>query len=202
MAIYHFRGRASIRASRCLIAVFVAVFLLSATFTQTMAASQLHHKHHRHHGSCAAMAHNRLTNGQSCSKGAAPAWVYFCRHNVRCAAHHLYLHPHFGLRGQFGRELKPLPEGKWIRRFVIAGAHSHVSPRILMAIGLIESYGGTGSPAYMGCLKPSTYRSWPKQIGCAIHVIKSFGLAGYDPDNPSYPETIREHAHGIVIRSR
>lgn len=71
-----------------------------------------------------------------------------------------------------------------------------------MSIGLIESYGGTTSRAYMGCLRPPTYGSWRKQIACSVGVLKAFGLAGYNAGNPSYPAEVREKARQIIIRSR
>jgi len=58
------------------------------------------------------------------------------------------------------------------------------------------------APRTWGCLHPGTYNSWPKQIQCSAKVLDTFGLAGYDPDNPNYPADIRAHARGIIIRSR
>ena len=117
----------------------------------------------------------------------AHRWDRWCRRHVMCAIAHLYLHPHFGLRGPIGEQLKPLPEGLWIRRFVRQGWVYKISPRILLSIGLIESYGGTTSTAYMGCLDPKTYGSRPKQIHCATHVLRRYGLAATTPTIRAIP---------------
>ncbi|GEM_PF-5476389 len=98
-----------------------------------------------------------------------------------------------------GQRIASLPEGAWTRTFVREAHHYRLSPRIMMAIGIIESYGGTDGTAYMGCLDSATYGSWPRQIQCAASVLARVGLAGYNPANPGYPAEVRTDAAGIRI---
>jgi len=143
-------------SARLRLSVAIMLPMLFVLLGSTAAAASSRHLPAPHHNqpsvTCLLPGGSRSGAGHECVEHHLPgvAWSRWCRHRVRCAAHHLYLHPHFGLGGPVGRQLKPLPEGKWVRRFVRVGWEYHLSPRILMAIGLIESYGGTTSAAYMG----------------------------------------------------
>jgi hypothetical protein len=183
------------------LALLSALVLLWSSTAVAAASSGPHGRDHRGPATCLLPGGKKSSAEPHCARHAIVDWPYWCRHHVHCAARHLYLKPHFWISGTSGRLIKTLPEGRWGRRFAAAGTHHHVSPRILMAIGLIESYGGTTSTAYMGCLRDGTYNSWPKQISCATKVITAYGLAGYNPANPSYPAIIRQHAKEIVLHS-
>src|SRR5579862_4590566 len=150
----HHSRRGGTALLRLAVIVFLPAVLLVTGGTPVSAA---HHqgRHRIEHGRVETCLLAGSRKQGVCTRHAAHAiWNHWCRHEVSCAAAHLYLRPHFGLRGSDGFKIKSLPEGKWIRRFVRVGWAYHISPSILMAIGLVESYGGTTSTAYMGCLRP------------------------------------------------
>jgi hypothetical protein len=101
-----------------------------------------------------------------------------------------------------GYRINQLPEGGYISTFMQAARSYGVSPQVLMGIGIVESGGGVAGTAYMGCMDYSTFGSWPAQIYCAARVLSSYGLAGYNSANPSYPSMVMGQANGIQILYR
>lgn len=129
-------------------------------------------------------------------------WVRWCRKSGTCRSAHPSVVPKLIVTGPVGDRIRQLPEGGYISTFM-ATAHSYgVSPQILMAIGIVESGGGVAGTAYMGCMDYSTFGSWPAQINCAARVLSSYGLAGYNSVNPSYPSLVMGQADGIQILYR